>query len=68
VRAGCGALALSEFDAATRFRRGLARFVRRMHGVSLPLLFVPFLFSSTVVGGPRFEPAPASRCQLSPST
>jgi hypothetical protein len=43
---------VSEFDAPERLRRGLARLVWRMHGVWLPLLFVPFLFASTMVGGP----------------
>jgi hypothetical protein len=43
---------VSEFDAPERVRRRLARFVWRIHGFWLPLLFVPFLFSSTRVAGP----------------
>ena len=40
----------SDFDAPGRLRRTAARVVWRLHGVLLPLLFVPFLFS--VVNGP----------------
>jgi hypothetical protein len=43
---------VSEFDAAERLRRGLARFVWRMHAVWMPALFVPLLFSSISVGAP----------------
>jgi hypothetical protein len=47
----------SDFDARARVRRTVARFVWRLHGVLLPLMFVPGLFS--IANGPGVEGAAA---------
>lgn len=47
-----GPWVVRDFDAPERFRRRMARALWRMHGVWLPIFFVPFMFSAKLIGSP----------------